>query len=43
MTRKAAYKYVDVGKVHEVVNLHRGLLSGPRAVGCSTSNKKMKV
>lgn len=24
MTGKAAYKCADVGKVHEVVNLHRG-------------------
>lgn len=43
MTRKAAYKCADVGKVHEVVNLCRDLLSGGRAVECSTSSKRMKV
>lgn len=43
MTRKAAYKCADMGKVHKVVNLHRGLLSGARAVECSTSSKRMKV
>lgn len=43
MTGKAACKCPNAGKVHEVMNLHGGLLSGARAVECSTSSKRIKV
>lgn len=43
MTGKAAYKCPNAGKVHEVVNLHGGLLSEARAIECSTCSKKIKV